>query len=119
MVRGPHRSPPSLPTRRSSYPPAGKHVVLYLLSRGASLFDVRLSNLQLWRLRSTVCSRAIDGDASRSERISSRRKSQESRSAPSSSTNRSEEHTSVLQSHLTIVCRLLLEQKARSHQPPL
>src|SRR5260370_24931994 len=34
--------------------------------------------------------------------------------------NRSEEHTSELQSHLNLVCRLLLEKKKLngSHQPP-
>src|SRR3954466_13974904 len=31
---------------------------------------------------------------------------------------RSEEHTSELQSHDNIVCRLLLEQKNKTHRPP-
>src|SRR5260370_1520658 len=31
---------------------------------------------------------------------------------------RSEEHTSELQSHLNLVCRLLLEKKKLSHQTP-
>src|SRR5260370_24227721 len=30
---------------------------------------------------------------------------------------RSEEHTSELQSHLNLVCRLLLEKKKKCHQP--
>src|SRR5260370_984933 len=32
-------------------------------------------------------------------------------------TNRSEEHTSELQSHLNLVCRLLLEKKKDAHEP--
>src|SRR5260370_13012306 len=32
--------------------------------------------------------------------------------------SRSEEHTSELQSHFTIVCRLLLQQKNTTTQPP-
>src|SRR5260370_3981583 len=35
----------------------------------------------------------------------------------SSSAPRSEEHTSELQSHLNLVCRLLLEKKKKSHTP--
>src|SRR5260370_9333468 len=31
--------------------------------------------------------------------------------------NRSEEHTSELQSHLNLVCRLLLEKKKNKHKP--
>src|SRR5260370_39641498 len=31
--------------------------------------------------------------------------------------NRSEEHTSELQSHLNLVCRLLLEKKKNAHNP--
>src|SRR5260370_7080350 len=31
---------------------------------------------------------------------------------------RSEEHTSELQSHLNLVCRLLLEKKTKPHPPP-
>src|SRR4029077_13300627 len=38
-------------------------------------------------------------------------------SAASSAPRRSEEHTSELQSHLNLVCRLLLE-KSRKHQQP-
>src|SRR5260370_24737960 len=34
-------------------------------------------------------------------------------------TDRSEEHTSELQSHLNLVCRLLLEKKKRNHSAPL
>src|SRR3712207_8597905 len=33
--------------------------------------------------------------------------------------NRSEEHTSELQSRQYLVCRLLLEKKKKSHNPPL
>src|SRR5260370_12770429 len=33
-------------------------------------------------------------------------------------TVRSEEHTSELQSHLNLVCRLLLEKKKKAHEPP-
>src|SRR5437773_3756963 len=33
--------------------------------------------------------------------------------------NRSEEHTSELQSHHDLVCRLLLEKKKRQRHPPL
>src|SRR5260370_16528071 len=38
-------------------------------------------------------------------------------SHPSSPKSRSEEHTSELQSHLNIVCRLLLEKKKKSPHP--
>src|SRR5438477_8012416 len=34
-------------------------------------------------------------------------------------TRRSEEHTSELQSHVNLVCRLLLEKKKTNHQPTL
>src|SRR5260370_32151055 len=34
-----------------------------------------------------------------------------------SDADRSEEHTSELQSHLNLVCRLLLEKKKKTHQP--
>src|SRR6266480_7079932 len=33
--------------------------------------------------------------------------------------SRSEEHTSELQSHVNLVCRLLLEKKKQQSQPPL
>src|SRR4051812_49660341 len=35
--------------------------------------------------------------------------------SPSTSSTRSEEHTSELQSHVNLVCRLLLEKKKRFH----
>src|SRR4029077_21297507 len=37
---------------------------------------------------------------------------------PRATTKRSEEHTSELQSHLNLVCRLLLEKKKTLHLPP-
>src|SRR5215204_7805834 len=40
------------------------------------------------------------------------------RCATSSSSTRSEEHTSELQSHSDLVCRLLLEKKNRPSLPP-
>src|SRR5260370_22833552 len=36
--------------------------------------------------------------------------------APSRTQDRSEEHTSELQSHLNLVCRLLLEKKKKRHK---
>src|SRR4030066_1903360 len=42
---------------------------------------------------------------------SSSRAAQRSGSSPAARRGRSEEHTSELQSHLNLVCRLLLEQK--------
>src|SRR5256885_2532247 len=38
--------------------------------------------------------------------------------SPASRTNRSEEHTSELQSPCNLVCRLLLEKKKTHHPPP-
>src|SRR5260370_34399675 len=38
---------------------------------------------------------------------------------PCNRENRSEEHTSELQSHLNLVCRLLLEKKKKHHSPAL
>src|SRR5207237_8501237 len=38
------------------------------------------------------------------------------RRSPTSTRNRSEEHTSELQSHLNLVCRLLLEKKKKKQQ---
>src|SRR5260370_34296824 len=71
---------------------------IYTLSLHDALpiFEVRLSN---WKRRSS----------SRSVKTTLRQ-----RSATSSSTNRSEEHTSELQSHLNLVCRLLLEKKKKN-----
>src|SRR6476661_10814036 len=40
-------------------------------------------------------------------------------SPPTIEQGRSEEHTSELQSHLNLVCRLLLEKKKKTHQTPL
>src|SRR5260370_32781060 len=38
------------------------------------------------------------------------------RISPARASRRSEEHTSELQSHLNLVCRLLLEKKKRTHE---
>src|SRR3712207_7631941 len=57
---------------------------------------------------------------SRSRSSSTHGSSRTSRSCPTSSRPRSEEHTSELQSRQYLVCRLLLEKKKKSHtiRPP-
>src|SRR5207237_8146345 len=86
---GDHRYLHSFPTRRSSdLPPTG------CSSRRAATRSIK--------------TKATSGTADRSGPTSPRR----SRTPAS----RSEEHTSELQSHLNLVCRLLLEKKKKSQK---
>src|SRR5207237_10659863 len=89
-VSGAHRDLHSFPTRRSS-----------------DLCRTRLPSPAIWSI--SPWSRN-----SRSPRPGSRRSGHRTRSRPFPAT-RSEEHTSELQSHLNLVCRLLLEKKKKKN----
>src|SRR5260370_26777123 len=59
------------------------------------------------------CRRVTQGDRTRTGRTSDLRRHQPDGACP----KRSEEHTSELQSHLNLVCRLLLEKKKDLPKP--
>src|SRR5260370_9373267 len=72
----------------------------------------------------TTLFRSRGGRGTRSHRSNSHRRSRPPRAATTNTRNlragrdlrwRSEEHTSELQSHLNLVCRLLLEKKKKNH----
>src|SRR5437773_3770223 len=63
------------------------------------------------------CRRATAGRRLRTARQGMARRDRRVRYSPTSSlTGRSEEHTSELQSHHDLVCRLLLEKKKKTHE---
>src|SRR5260370_2088490 len=66
----------------------------------------------LFRSRSA---RVAEDSLAQGDRSDARRAILEARS-PQGKEARSEEHTSELQSHLNLVCRLLLEKKKKSHR---
>src|SRR3989344_6232975 len=63
---------------------------------------------------STACSNAAGGGSSTSPPSTARRGSSARPTIPPQKPVRSEEHTSELQSHVNLVCRLLLEKKGNA-----